>query len=347
MAVPTNRDLSELLAREEAAQEAPHRRRARQRASRAALSWEVEAATVAAAGRSVTELPSVGPWVGRFLDDWIAEPPDPMPEPPVTRQGFLTLAEVRDTPGLDEWRRGIHADLQVHTTYSDGHAPLEEMVEAAAARGHAYVGITDHSVGLPIANGMSEERLAQQAEHIARLNDDLGGRIRVLHSIEMNLSTTGEGDMDPASLARLDLVLGTFHSELRVKEDQTERYLAAVRNPTVHVLAHPRCRMYNRRPGLHADWPRVFAEAAALDKAVEIDATPHRQDLDVSLLGYARDAGVRISMGTDSHSVGELDCLEYGLAAAIRGGIDRNRILNFQPVEDVMAWAAEVRERSV
>jgi histidinol phosphatase-like PHP family hydrolase len=220
------------------------------------------------------------------------------------------------------------------------------MVEAAAARGHAYVGITDHSVGLPIANGMSEERLAQQAEHIARLNDDLGGRIRVLHSIEMNLSTTGEGDMDPASLARLDLVLGTFHSELRVKEDQTERYLAAVRNPTVHVLAHPRCRMYNRRPGLHADWPRVFAEAAALDKAVEIDATPHRQDLDVSLLGYARDAGVRISMGTDSHSVGELDCLEYGLAAAIRGGIDRNRILNFQPVEDVLAWAAEVRERS-
>jgi len=300
---------------------------------------------VATAGRSVTELPSVGPWVGQFLEEWMASPPDPMPEPPVTRQGFLTMAEVRDTPGLDEWRRAIHADLQMHTTYSDGRASLEAMVEGAAARGHAFVGITDHSVGLPIANGMSEERLAEQAEHIRRLNEDLGGRIRVLHSIEMNLSPIGEGDMSAEALAKLDLVLGTFHSDLRVKEDQTERYLAAVRNPTVHVLAHPRCRMFNRRPGLQADWPRVFAEAASLDKAVEIDATPHRQDLDVALLAHAREAGVRISMGTDSHSVGELDCLEYGLAAAIRGGIDRDRILNFQPVEDVLAWAADVRGR--
>jgi histidinol phosphatase-like PHP family hydrolase len=284
--------------------------------------------------------------VGRFLYEWLDDPPDPIPEPPPVRRGFLTLAEVRATPGLAEWRRGIHADLQVHTTYSDGKVPLEGMVEAAAERGHAFVGITDHSVGLPIANGMSEERLAQQAEHIARLNDDLGGEpIRVLHSIEMNLSPEGDGDMDPAALARLDLVLGTFHSQLRITEDQTERYLAAVRNPTVHVLAHPRCRMFNRRLGLRADWPRVFAEAAALDKAVEIDANPNRQDLDAGLLEHARDAGVRISIGTDAHSVGELDFLEFGLAAAIRGGIDRGRILNFQPPEDVLAWAAEVRER--
>jgi histidinol phosphatase-like PHP family hydrolase len=151
--------------------------------------------------------------------------------------------------------------------------------------------------------------------------------------------------MDPAALARLDLVLGTFHSQLRITEDQTERYLAAVRNPTVHVLAHPRCRMFNRRNGLSADWPRVFAEAAALDKAVEIDANPNRQDLDVSLLEHARAAGVRISIGTDAHSVGELDFLEFGLAAAIRGGVDRDRILNFGPAEDVAVWAAEVRDR--
>ncbi len=207
------------------------------------------------------------------------------------------------------------------------------------------MGITDHSVGLPIANGMSEERLAGQAEHIARLNDEVGDRIRVLHSIEMNLSPEGEGDMEPAALARLDLVLGTFHSDLRRTEDQTERYLAAVRNPTVHVLAHPRCRMFNRRNGLSADWPRVFAEAAALDKAVEIDANPNRQDLDVALLELARDAGVRISIGTDAHSIGELDFLTYGLAAAIRAGIDRERILNFGPADDVVAWAADVRDR--
>src|SRR6266545_3956303 len=254
--------------------------------------------------------------------------------------------DVRATPGVDAWRREIRADLQVHTTYSDGSVPLEGMVEAAAARGHAYVAITDHSVGLPIANGMSEERLAGQGEHIDRLTADLestGAGIRALKSIEMNLSPEGEGDMDPEALARLDLVLGAFHAKLRLTEDQTARYLAAIRNPTVHVLARPRCRMYNRRAGLRAEWDRVFAEAASLGKAVEIDANPHRQDLDPALLETAREAGVLISIGTDAHSVGELDFLEYGLAAAIRGAIPRERILNFRPVGEVTAWAEEVR----
>jgi histidinol phosphatase-like PHP family hydrolase len=342
----SNGELSELLGRESDRQEAPHRRRALQRASRAALFWDEEAAAVVAAGRSPTELPGVGPWVERFVLEWLGDPPPEMPEPPTMRRGFLTMAEVRATPDLDEWRRAIRADLQMHTTYSDGKVPLEGMVEAAAARGHAFVAITDHSVGLPIANGMSEERLAAQADHVARLNADVGDQIRVLHSIEMNLSPQGQGDMDPDVLARLDLVLGAFHSQLRLTEDQTDRYLAAVRNPTVHVLAHPRTRMFNRRSGLDADWPRVFAEAAALDKALEIDANPHRQDLDVERLTQARDAGVRISIGTDAHRVGELGFLDYGLAAAIRAGIDRDRILIFHPAEDVLAWADAVRGRA-
>ncbi len=341
----TNADLSELLARAGDAEEAPHRRRALHRASRAALFWPEEAAGLAASGRSLTELAGVGPWVARFVHGWFDDPPE-VPEPPAVRRGFMTLADVRATPGVDAWRREIRADLQVHTTYSDGSVPLEGMVEAAAARGHAYVAITDHSVGLPIANGMSEERLAGQGEHIDRLTADLestGAGIRALKSIEMNLSPEGEGDMDPEALARLDLVLGAFHSKLRLTEDQTARYLAAIRNPTVHVLAHPRCRMYNRRAGLRAEWDRVFAEAASLGKAVEIDANPHRQDLDPALLETAREAGVLISIGTDAHSVGELDFLEYGLAAAIRGAIPRERILNFRPVGEVTAWAEEVR----
>ena len=342
----TNAQLAELLALAMAGEEAPHRRRALQRASRAALFWPEEAADAAAAGR-LTDLRSVGPWVARFVEDWLEHPPDPVPEPPALRRGYLTLAEVRAAPGLDAWRREIRADLQMHTTYSDGTVPLEGMVEAAAARGHAFVAITDHSVGLPIANGMSEERLAAEGEHIDRLNaSGATGGVRVLRSIEMNLSPEGEGDMDPAALARLDLVLGAFHSQLRLTEDQTERYLAAVRNPNVHVLAHPRTRMYGRRAGLQADWPRVFAEAARLDKAVEIDANPYRQDLDVERLAHARDAGVRISIGTDAHRVDELDVLEFGLAAAILAGVDRDRILNFAPVEDVLHWAASVRERA-
>ena len=341
----SNADLSELLALAGDAQEAPHRRRALHRASRAALFWPEEAVAVAVAGRPLTDLRGVGPWVARFVQEWLEDPPE-VKEPPALRRGYMTLADVRATPGVDEWRREIRGDLQMHTTYSDGTVPLEGMVEASTARGHRFVAITDHSVGLPIANGMSAERLAGQGEHIDRLNTDLessGTGIRVLKSIEMNLSPEGEGDMEPEVLARLDLVLGAFHSKLRLTEDQTERYLAAVRNPTVSVLAHPRCRMFNRRAGLRAEWDRVFAEAAVLGKAVEIDANPHRQDLDPPLLEVASEAGVTISIGTDSHSMGELDFLEYGLAAAIRGGIPRERILNFRPVDEVLAWAGEVR----
>jgi histidinol phosphatase-like PHP family hydrolase len=104
--------------------------------------------------------------------------------------------------------------------------------------------------------------------------------------------------------------------------------------------------MYGRRAGLWCDWGAVFEEAAALDKALEIDASPHRQDLDVELLRLARESGCRISIGTDAHSVVELGYMEFGLAAAIRAGIPQDRILNFQSVEDLRAWAERVRERT-
>ncbi len=123
----------------------------------------------------------------------------------------------------------------------------------------------------------------------------------MFRSIEMNLSPRGEGDMSPESLLALDLVLGSFHSALRTTEDQTERYLAALRNAHVHILGHPRGRIYNFRIGLNADWPRVFAETARLDKAVEMDCYPDRQDLNVELLKLARNHGTRISLGTDAH----------------------------------------------
>jgi len=342
----SNGAIAELLARASETEEAPHRQRALRRASRAALQWPEEAAALAVSGRSLTELGAVGPWTARMIHGWFDEsPPSEDWEPPPLRRGFLTLAEVRAALAAHpEYAEGVRGDLQMHTTYSDGRATLRDMAAAAAARGHEFVAVTDHSVGLPIANGMDESRLAVELADIDAANAELvsrGERLRLLKSLEMNLSPEGEGDMEPEALAQLDLVLGAFHSKLRVAEDQTERYLAAVRNPEVTVLAHPRCRMWNRRLGLHADWPRVFDAAAEAGTALEIDAHLSRQDLDVELLELAREAGCAISIGTDAHHPDELRFLEYGLAAAALAGVPRERILNFMPLEDLLALLRE------
>jgi histidinol phosphatase-like PHP family hydrolase len=340
----TNAQLSELLAR--AAEEEDrggNRERALGRAARAAYFWPVEAWTLVEADRSLTELRSIGPWLERVVHGWIADPSVEVPAPPPLRSGFLTMAEASETLAADTgWMAGLHADLQMHTTYSDGAAPLPVMAEAADAMGYEFVAVTDHSKGLKIAGGMDEEELAEQGAHIALVNRELeerGSRLLVLRSIEMNLSPQGEQDMDPDALARLDLVLAAFHSNLRSTEDQTERYVKALRNPTFHVLAHPRCRMFNLRAGLQADWEKVFAVAAEEGKGLEIDAHPNRQDLDVDLLRLAREAGIWISIGTDAHSVGELEFIGLGVAAAIRAGLRRDRILNYRTGEEVLAWA--------
>jgi histidinol phosphatase-like PHP family hydrolase len=332
-----NRDLAELLARA-SEREQEHRRRVLRRASRAALTWPLEAATLLEEGRSLTELRGVGPWIGRTIHTWLEDPPE-VPEPPSVRAGFLTLAEARqvlaDNP---DWRPALQGDLQMHTTWSDGKAALEEMAEAAAAHGHRFVAVTDHSKGLPIANGMPEEKLVRQGEAIRAYNAD-GGPIRLLRSLEMNLSPEGQGDMDPTVLGQLDLVLGAFHSQLRTTSDQTERYLAAVRNPTIHVLAHPRGRRFGARQGLQADWPRVFAAAADAGVAMEIDCHPDRQDLQVDLLRIAAETEVWVSIGTDAHYPHELAFVEFGIAAAVLGGVPRGRILNCMDADQLIAWA--------
>jgi histidinol phosphatase-like PHP family hydrolase len=342
-----NGQLAELLARR-AEEEAPgtNRQKALMRASRAALFWPEEAFALVEADRPLTELRGVGPWLAGVIGTWLiaGELPE-IPDPPEARRGFLTLAAVRATlADRPEWPATIRSDLQMHTTYSDGRASLREMA-MACAEGHRYqhVLITDHSKDLPIAHGMDESRLAVEVQDIEQVNQELeaaGTPLRVLRGLEMNLSPEGEGDMDPAALRTLDVVLGAFHSKLRLPEDQTERYVAALRNPDFHVLAHPRGRRWGVREGLRADWPRVFEEAAKQGKALEIDAHPDRQDLDIELLEMGGEAGAWISIGSDAHHPRELDYMEFGLAAAIRASIPRERILNFLSADDLLAWAA-------
>jgi histidinol phosphatase-like PHP family hydrolase len=337
----TNSDLAELLARGAETAQMPAQKALR-RASRRALFWSEEAADLLKQGRELTELAAVGPYLKKLIERWIEEPPA-IPERPPIRHGFLTLTEARAIlSNKPSWLRGIKGDLQMHTVWSDGEGTIEEMANAAVARKYEYIAITDHAKGLKIAGGIDEKQVRRQAAEIATANEKLradGHKFSVLHSIELNLTPRGEGDMDERCLGELDFVLGCFHSSLRSKEDQTERYLAAVRNPSIQILGHPRGRIYNYRLGLTADWSRVFGCAAELDKAVEIDGYPDRQDLNVDLLRLAQEAGCRISLGTDSHGPTQLGFMEYSAAAALKAGIPRSRILNFLTAEEVTSWA--------
>lgn len=345
----SNAQIGELLALAAEEREGT-RQRAYRRASRAAFTWPREAADMIEADISPTELRAIGPRLGGLIRSWVETPPE-VPEPPPIRSGFMTLAEAhRVIDDAGERAPVPRGDLQMHTRDSDGRASIEEMALAGAALGYEYVAITDHSKGLKIAGGMDEARLAQQAMEIDAANAWLAGagkRVTILRALEMNLDPAGQGDMEPASLANLDLVLGSFHSKLRVKEDQTDRYLTALRNPMIDVLGHPRGRIYNFRLGLTADWLTVFAAAAARGKAVEIDCYPDRQDLDVSLLRKARDAGVMISLGTDAHNQQELSFMPIGVASLIKAGIPEDRILNLMPAADIVAWAGERRRASL
>ena len=339
----SNSDIAELLVT--AAEEATGmRQKALKRASRSAFLWPEEASDLVATGRSLQELHSVGPFIAQQLEAWIHDAPRVDAEPDPLRHDFLTLAVARRLLAQDlSWGLQLRGDFHMHTTWSDGSGSVREMADAGKAIGYEHIAIADHSKGLKIAGGIDEAELAEQADEIAAVNAT-EPRFRVLRNLELNLNTKGEGDMAPESLAELDLVIGSFHSALRVKDDQTERYLAALRNPTIQILGHPRGRVYNFRLGLSADWARVFAEAAALGKALEINCYPDRQDLNVELLELARAAGSYISLGTDSHHPWQLGYIELGLAAALRAGIPSDRIVNFMPLDELRGWVARARE---
>jgi len=221
------------------------------------------------------------------------------------RTNFLSFAGVQDVLRSD--RPGTitpadyRGDLQMHSAWSDGSATVAELADAARARGYGFIGVSDHSYGLRIARGMSMEDAARQHREIDDLNHDTRGSFRVLKAIEANIPTEGGIDMSGDELATFELVLAAPHSRLRRLEDQTDRMIATVRHPGVHVLAHPRGRMYSRQ-GILARWDDVFAEAACTGVAIELDGDPYRQDLDFTLAQRARDAGCVFAIDSDAHS---------------------------------------------
>jgi histidinol phosphatase-like PHP family hydrolase len=347
--VLSNTDIAELLA-QQAERDTGILSRAFRRAARSAFLWPENATDLVAHNRPLTELRGIGPFIAQQVRRWIDRPSRLRKRPPEIRRDFISLVQARRLlAAKPAWSKRLRGDLQMHTRWSDGSGTIAEMANAAKDRSYEYIAITDHSKGLKIAGGIDERTLRKQGLEIAKINtltSRLGGGLIVLRSLEMNLNLRGEGDMSPVSLSGLDFVLGSFHSSLRIVEDQTNRYIAALRNPNIQILGHPRGRIYNYRLGLRADWPRVFAETARLDKALEIDCYPDRQDLNVQLLKVAREHGTHISLGTDAHHSWQLEFIELGLAAALQAKIPARRIVNFMPILDLKSWIQQIRDRS-
>ena len=209
------------------------------RASRQALLWSEEVSELLATGRPLTELEGIGPHLSKLIEGWIESPPA-MDIPTENQREFLTMAQAtRVLLKNPEFRANLKGDLHMHTTWSDGSAGIAEMALAAAARGYRYISITDHTKGLKIARGLNEKQLSAQGKEINTVNSQLARQdigLTLLRSAEVNLSPAGEVDMEAKVLGKLDIVIGSFHSALRKTEDQTARYILALRNPSIQIL---------------------------------------------------------------------------------------------------------------
>ena len=262
---------------------------------------------------------------------------------PVLREdtGEIEAAQQDRLPRLIEVG-DIRGDLHAHTDASDGHDSLEQMAEAAAARGYDYLAITDHSRHLTVANGLDPARLAAQMDAIDRLNDRLNdrgdGRIRVLKSVELDILADGSLDLPDEVLARLDLCVCSVHYKFDLsREKQTERILRALDNPHCHILAHPRGRLIGERPGYALDLERVMRAAAERGCALEVNAQPKRLDLDDADCRLAKELGVRIAISTDAHSRGNLDYMRLGVDQARRGWLTADDVINTRGLDDLLA----------
>jgi putative hydrolase len=240
----------------------------------------------------------------------------------------------------------LRGDLHLHSNWSDGSAPIDEMMATAAALGHEYCALTDHSPRLTIANGLSPERLRKQLDVIARLRDRFAP-MRILTGIEVDILDDGSLDQEPELLDRLDIVVASVHSKLSMDaESMTRRMVRAVSNGHADVLGHCTGRLVagNRgiRPESKFDAEAVFTACRDHGTAVEINSRPERRDPPTRLLNLALEIGCDFSIDTDAHAPGQLDFLGYGAQRALDAGVPADRIVNTWPVDKLLAWTASV-----
>jgi DNA polymerase (family 10) len=255
----------------------------------------------------------------------------------------------------------LRGDLHSHSDWSDGHQPIEVMVEHARQRGYAYQVLTDHSQSLAIARGLTPDRVAEQGGVIAALNarfaaEEAAGTappetpaegFRLLHGCELEVRADGVLDFEDDLLARFDVVVASVHVGRRQpKADLTRRTLNAIRSPHVDVIAHPSGRKIGQRDDLDLDWDAVYAEAARTGTALEMNGSPPRLDLAVERARRAVGMGCILSIDSDAHDIKELDYVRWGISQARRAWVTPADVLNTRSRADLLAWTAAKPERA-
>lgn len=287
-----------------------------------------------AKARSWTRLPGIGPSTAKAISQAVAG------------QEPTKLAELKAaaTPigGGDILRQALRGDLHMHSDWSDGGSPIEEMMRRAAALGHEYAALTDHSPRLTVANGLTAERLEHQLDVLEGLNEELAP-FRILTGIEVDILDDGSLDQRVDLLERLDVVVASVHSKLRADSaTMTRRMTAAAANPHVDVLGHCTGRLVEgargTRPESTFDAEAVFAACRDNRTAVEINSRPERRDPPMRLLRLAVEMGCEFSIDTDSHAPGQLDWQGYGCERAEEAGVQAARVINTLPVDELLAW---------
>jgi DNA polymerase (family 10) len=249
--------------------------------------------------------------------------------PPELREnrGEIEAARYNRLPKLVELD-DMKADLQVHSTWSDGEADLSTMAKTAKSIGYDFMAITDHSQSMAVANGLSQERFRRQWLEVDRLNDELAP-FRVLKGVELEVRGDGSLDFDAEFLKQFDIVGASIHQGYRQSPDKlTARALAALRSPHVDFLCHPTNRLIGRREGHKLDMPRVIKAAVNNGKMLEIDGQPNRLDLDEVWARRAAEEGVKLLVNSDAHSEGELLNIRYGITVARRAWLSKENVAN-------------------
>jgi putative hydrolase len=278
---------------------------------------------------TLQELPGIGPATASAMSQAAAGQ-----EPEYLAR---LLSERSESPPT-ALRAALRGDCHTHSDWSDGGSPPEEMAAAARALGHEWMALTDHSPRLTVANGLSADRLERQLVLIERLSSE-SSPFRILTGIEVDILEDGALDQREDLLARLDVVVASVHSQLRMpSEPMTRRMLTAVANPHVDVLGHCTGRMVTGRrdrPESEFDAEAVFAACRDYGVAVEINCRPERQDPPDRLLLLAADLGCQFAIDTDAHAPGQLDWLDSGCIRAEEAGITPERVINARPPDAV------------